>query len=118
MLIVAACGAVAAIVRVLLKCVDAVVGGNVGGIAHESRAGIGILIGQYNLLAPVTDDVAHEGRTGARSAMSGPARFLRELGQSVAQHPCHHHVGAPARAARRVNPLALQVAVPPDAFEH
>ena len=119
MLVVTACRAVAPVVGILLQAVDAVVGRHVGGVAHKTCAGIGILAGQDDLLAPVAGDVAHESRTRARAAVGGPVRLLRELHQTgLVQHLRNHHVGAPARTAGRRQLLAQQVAVPPHALEH
>ena len=118
MLIVAACGAVATIVGVLLQAIDAVVRRHGGGVAHQASGALVVLLGQQHLLAPVAHDVAHEGGTGADGGMGGPVALLRELGQTVAQHLAHHEVGAPAAAAGRVEPFAQQVAVPPATLEH
>ena len=118
MLVVAACGAVTTVVRVLLQAVDAVVGRHSGGVAYEACAALVVLLGQDHLLAPVAHDVAHEGRACACGGMGSPVALLRELGQTVAQHLGYHQVRAPAAAAGRVEPLALQVAVPPAALEH
>ena len=118
MLVVAACGAVAAVVRVLLQAVDAVVRGEVGAVACEACGAAVILFHQNHLFAPVARDVAHEGRTCAGGSMSGPAAFLRELNQTgFATHRGHHQIGAPSAAARRGEFLAQQVAVPPGALE-
>ena len=118
MLVVAACGAVAAVVGILLQAVDAVVGGHRRGVAHEAGAVVGTLLGQDDFLAPVAGDVAHERRARAGAALGRPSALLREFYEAVAQHLGNHHVGAPAGAAGRVEPFALQGAVPPHALEH
>ena len=60
-LVVATGGAVETVVRILLQAVDAVAGRHVGGIAHQSCTLVVVLLGKDNLLAPVTDDIAHKG---------------------------------------------------------
>ena len=103
---------------VLLQTVDAIAGGHGSGISHESRTYVVILFGQQHLLAPVTDDITHKCRTRTGGSMCGPVAFLRELCQTVTQHLRHHEVGAPSATARRVEPFALQVSVPPAALVH
>ena len=76
MLIIAARGAVATVVRILLQTVDAIVGGHCGGIADKTGAARIVLLGQQHLLAPVADDVAHEGRARASGGVGGPVAFL------------------------------------------
>ena len=118
-LIVAARGAVAPIVGVLLQGIDAVGGRHVGGIAHKAGRLLVVLADKDDLLAPVAHDVAHEGRPRAGAAVGCPVALLRELGQScLVEHLRDHHVGAPSAAAGRRQLLALQVAVPPESLEH
>ena len=118
MLVVAACSAVAPIVRILLQAVYTIGGRHGGGIADETRADVGVLFCQQYLLAPVADDVTHEGGACACCGMCGPAAFLREFRQTVAQHFRYHQVCTPAAAAGTVEPFTLQVTVPPATLEH
>ena len=72
MLIVTTSGAIATVVRILLQAVDAICCGDIGGIAYKACRAVGILLGQDNLLAPVTNDITHKGRTGTCGTMSSP----------------------------------------------
>ena len=118
-LIVAASGAVATIVGVLLQAVDAVVGREIGGITHKTLAMVIVLLSQNHFLAPVAHNVAHEGRTSACATMSAPVRLLRELHQTaLAPHGGHHQVGAIVLATGRTEFFAQQVGIPPQTFKH
>ena len=101
-LVIASCGTVAAIVRVLLQAVDAVVGRHRCGISHQSCRTAAILLGQYHLLAPVANDVTHEGGTGAVGGVCGPRALLGELYQAcLVKHLGHMQVRIPVAASGR-----------------
>ena len=119
MLVVATSGAVATIMGVLLQTIDAIVCWHVGGVTHESCGMVGILLGQYDFLAPVTSDVAHESRTRASAAFCLPTALVGKFHQSgLVQNLSDHQVGAPTTAARRRQLLTLEVTIPPHTLKH
>ena len=118
MLIVATGGAVETIMRVLLQAKDTIRGRDIRGVAYQTCRAIIILFSQDNLLTPVTCNIAHECRTSTCATMRCPTALLREFYQTVTQHLRYHHIGTPAATARRVDPLALQVTIPPGTFIH
>ena len=112
-LVVAARGAVEAVVRVFLQGVEAVIGRYGGGVADDAGAGLLALLHEYQLLAPVAGHVAHEGRAHGVACVDGPVALAGELHEARPVVLRHYHVSVAAAASGRGYQFALQVAIPP-----